>query len=92
MSADHLQFLKNKFILDLEDAEEEHSGENEIPLLAHFLQIRDIEELSIQRHQRIRRVREEGWSDAWIYSGGALAFMQNQKVVGSNIEKANCYS
>ena len=41
MSADHLQFLKNKFILDLEDAEEEHSGENEIPLLAHFLQIRD---------------------------------------------------
>ncbi|XP_034681079.1 putative disease resistance protein RGA4 [Vitis riparia] len=42
MSADHLQFLKNKFILDLEDAEEEHSGENEIPLLAHFLQIRDV--------------------------------------------------
>ncbi|CBI34112.3 hypothetical protein VitviT2T_004271 [Vitis vinifera] len=41
MSADHLQFLKNRFILDLEDAEEEHSGENEIPLLAHFLQIRD---------------------------------------------------
>ncbi|KAJ9705882.1 hypothetical protein PVL29_003811 [Vitis rotundifolia] len=41
MSADHLQFLKNKFILDLEDAEEEHSGENEIPLLAQFLQIRD---------------------------------------------------
>ncbi|XP_034680850.1 probable disease resistance protein At5g45490 [Vitis riparia] len=41
MSVDHLQFLKNKFILDLEDAEEEHSGENEIPLLAHFLQIRD---------------------------------------------------
>ncbi|KAL6347427.1 hypothetical protein AAG906_022354 [Vitis piasezkii] len=41
MSADHLQFLKNKFILDLEDAEEEHSGENEIPLLARFQQIRD---------------------------------------------------
>ncbi|KAJ9705884.1 hypothetical protein PVL29_003813 [Vitis rotundifolia] len=41
MSADHLQFLKNKFILDLEDAEEEHSGENEIPLLAHFVKIRD---------------------------------------------------
>ncbi|WJZ84671.1 hypothetical protein VitviT2T_004265 [Vitis vinifera] len=36
------EFLKNKFILDLEDAEEEHSGENEIPLLAHFLQIRDV--------------------------------------------------
>ncbi|XP_010648205.1 uncharacterized protein LOC104878930 [Vitis vinifera] len=35
------KFLKNKFILDLEDAEEEHSGENEIPLLAHFLHIRD---------------------------------------------------
>ncbi|XP_034681088.1 putative disease resistance protein RGA1 [Vitis riparia] len=42
MSADHLQFLKNKFILDLEDAEEEHSGENEIPLRSHFLQIRDV--------------------------------------------------
>ena len=42
MSAHHLQFLKNKFILDLEDAEEEHSGENEIPLLTHFLQIRDV--------------------------------------------------
>ncbi|KAJ9705879.1 hypothetical protein PVL29_003808 [Vitis rotundifolia] len=41
MSADHLHFLKDKFILDLDDAEEEHSGENEIPLLAHFLQIRD---------------------------------------------------
>ncbi|KAL6347154.1 hypothetical protein AAG906_012735 [Vitis piasezkii] len=41
MSADHLQFLKNKFILDLEDAEEEHSGENEIPLLAHFLRIKE---------------------------------------------------
>ena len=42
MSADHLQFLKNKFILDLEDAEEEHTGENEIPLRSHFLQIRDV--------------------------------------------------
>ncbi|KAJ9679096.1 hypothetical protein PVL29_021126 [Vitis rotundifolia] len=42
MSADHLQFLKSKFILELEDAEQEHSGENEIPLLSHFLQIRDV--------------------------------------------------
>ncbi|XP_034681087.1 probable disease resistance protein At1g59620 [Vitis riparia] len=42
MSADHLQFLKNKFFLDLEDAEQEHTGENEIPLLSHFLQIRDV--------------------------------------------------
>ena len=42
MSADHLQFLKNKFILDLEDAVEEHSGKNEIPLLSLFLQIRDV--------------------------------------------------
>ncbi|RVW66942.1 putative disease resistance protein RGA1 [Vitis vinifera] len=41
MSAHHLQFLKNKFILDLEEAEEEHSGENEIPLLSRFQQIRD---------------------------------------------------
>ncbi|XP_059591692.1 putative disease resistance protein RGA1 [Vitis vinifera] len=41
MSADHLQFLKNKFILDLKEAEEEHSGENEIPLLSRFQQIRD---------------------------------------------------
>ncbi|KAL6348141.1 hypothetical protein AAG906_039589 [Vitis piasezkii] len=40
MSADHLQFLKNKFILDLEEAEEEHSGENEIPF-SRFQQIRD---------------------------------------------------
>ncbi|KAL6347219.1 hypothetical protein AAG906_013528 [Vitis piasezkii] len=102
MSADHLQFLKNKFILDLEDAVEEHSGKNEIPLLSLFLQIRDIEELSIQRHQGIRRLRgvvgeartpkEEGWSDAWIHSGGALAYMHNQKVAGSNKEKADCYS
>ena len=42
MSADHLQFLKNKFIQDLEEAEEEHTGENEIPLLSHFLGIKGV--------------------------------------------------
>ena len=42
MSADHFQFLKNKFIQDLEEAEEEHTGENEIPLLSHFLRIRGV--------------------------------------------------
>ena len=42
MSVDHLQFLKNKFIQDLEEAEEEHTGENEIPLLSHFLGIKGV--------------------------------------------------
>ncbi|KAJ9705780.1 hypothetical protein PVL29_003739 [Vitis rotundifolia] len=42
MSADHLEFLKSKFMEDLRDAEEEHTGENEIPLHSHFLQIRDV--------------------------------------------------
>ena len=42
MSADHLQFLKNKFIQDLEEAVEEHTGENEIPLLSHFLGINGV--------------------------------------------------
>ena len=42
MFADHLQFLKNKFIQDLEEAEEEHTGANEIPLLSHFLRIRGV--------------------------------------------------
>ena len=42
MSADHLQFLKNKFIQDLEEAEEELTGENEIPLLSHFLGIKGV--------------------------------------------------
>ncbi|KAJ9705729.1 hypothetical protein PVL29_003695 [Vitis rotundifolia] len=41
MSADHLEFLKSKFMEDLRDAEEEHTGANEIPLHSHFLQIRD---------------------------------------------------
>lgn len=42
MSADHLEFLKSKFMEDLRDAEEEHTGENEIPLHSRFLQIRDV--------------------------------------------------
>ena len=42
MSADHLEFLKSKFMEDLRDAEEEHTGENEIPLQSRFLQMRDV--------------------------------------------------
>ena len=42
MSTDHLEFLKGKFMEDLRDVEEEHMGENEIPLHSHFLQIRDV--------------------------------------------------
>ena len=39
MSADHLQFLKNKFTKHLEDMEEEYIRKNEIPLARIFLEI-----------------------------------------------------
>ncbi|WJZ99979.1 hypothetical protein VitviT2T_018379 [Vitis vinifera] len=42
MSADILQFLKNKFMDELEEAEEEHPPAHDIPLHSYFLQIREL--------------------------------------------------
>ncbi|KAJ9686924.1 hypothetical protein PVL29_015679 [Vitis rotundifolia] len=42
MSADVLQFLKNKFMDELEEAEEEHPPPHDIPLHSYFLQIREL--------------------------------------------------
>ncbi|XP_019078869.1 uncharacterized protein LOC109123453 [Vitis vinifera] len=42
MSADILQFLKNKFMDELEEAEEEHLPPHDIPLHSYFLQIREL--------------------------------------------------
>ena len=42
MSADILQFLKNKFTDELEEAEEEHPPPHDIPLHSYFLQIREL--------------------------------------------------
>ncbi|XP_034700962.1 uncharacterized protein LOC117925977 [Vitis riparia] len=42
MSADILQFLKNKFMDELEEAEEEHPPPHDIPLHSYFLQIREL--------------------------------------------------
>ncbi|XP_010648191.1 uncharacterized protein LOC104878926 [Vitis vinifera] len=108
------EFLKNKFILDLEDAEEEHSGKNEIPLRSHFLQIRDVleakditastpirlknclynvisalEDCVVLSEKRESRQKKDGPMHG--YTGGALAFMKNQKVVDANKEKVKGY-
>ncbi|RVW73123.1 hypothetical protein CK203_060245 [Vitis vinifera] len=42
MSADILQFLKNKFMDELEEAEEEHPPPHDIPLHSYFLLIREL--------------------------------------------------
>eukprot|EP00261_Vitis_vinifera_P037594 XP_019078837.1 PREDICTED: uncharacterized protein LOC100250179 isoform X2 [Vitis vinifera] len=42
MSADILQFLKNKFMDELEEAEEEHPPPHDIPHHSYFLQIRKL--------------------------------------------------
>eukprot|EP00261_Vitis_vinifera_P025000 XP_010657550.1 PREDICTED: uncharacterized protein LOC104880954 [Vitis vinifera] len=42
MSADILQFFKNKFMDELEEAEEEHPPPHDIPLHSYFLQIREL--------------------------------------------------
>lgn len=55
MSADILQFLKNKFMDDLQEAEEEDSPVEEIPLHSYFQKIKAVlEGTSIDRFTPIR--------------------------------------
>ncbi|KAL6329163.1 hypothetical protein AAG906_011618 [Vitis piasezkii] len=42
MSADILQFLKDKFMYEWEEAEQEHPPPPDIPLRSYFLQIREL--------------------------------------------------